>query len=61
MPLLHETRSFLAYLQKHRDLRDRIKAGRDRTFLYAAMATRHLGGNGFPALGVSQAPAFLAV
>lgn len=48
MPLLPETRSFLAYLQKHRDLRDRIKAGRDRTILYAADGFPTLGGNGFP-------------
>ncbi len=43
MPLLPETRSFLAYLQKHRELRDRIKASPDKTILYA--------GDGFPCLG----------
>jgi len=43
MPLLPETRNFLAYLQKHREMRDRIKAGPDKTILYA--------GDGFPTLG----------
>jgi hypothetical protein len=35
MPLLPETKSFLAYLQQRKDVRDRIKAGRDKTLLYA--------------------------
>jgi hypothetical protein len=34
MPLLPETRSFIAYL-KRKDVWDRIKAGRDKTLLYA--------------------------
>lgn len=47
MALLPETRSFLAYLQKHRDLRYRIRAGRDRTILYVGDGFPTLGGNGF--------------
>lgn len=35
MPLLPETKSFLAYLQQRRDIRALIKAGRDKTLLYA--------------------------
>ena len=35
MPLLAETRTFLKYLQQRKDVRDRIKAGRDKTLLYA--------------------------
>lgn len=47
MPLLPETRGFLAYLQKHPELRFRIKAGRDRTILYAGDGFPTLGGSGF--------------
>jgi hypothetical protein len=35
MPLLQDTRSFLEYLRQHKEVRDRIKAGRDKTTLYA--------------------------
>jgi len=35
MPLLSETKSFLVYLQQHKDVRHRIRAGRDKTLLYA--------------------------
>lgn len=35
MPLLQQTKDFLAFLQQRRDVRDRIKAGRDKTLLYA--------------------------
>jgi hypothetical protein len=35
MPLEQPTKEFLNYLQKHKDVRDRIKADRDRTLLYA--------------------------
>jgi hypothetical protein len=47
MPLLSETRSFFNYLQKNRELRDRIKAGRDKTILYAGDGFPTLGGKGF--------------
>jgi hypothetical protein len=47
MPLLADTRNFLNYLQKHRELRDRIKAGRDKTILYAGDGFPTLGGTGF--------------
>jgi len=35
MPLLPETRAFLVFLQQNKNIRDRIKAGRDKTLLYA--------------------------
>jgi hypothetical protein len=35
VPLLPETKNFLTYLQQRKDVRDRIKAGRDKTLLYA--------------------------
>ncbi len=47
MPLLPETRDFLAYLQKHREVRNRIKASPDKTILYAGDGFPTLGGTGF--------------
>jgi hypothetical protein len=37
MPLQQSTRDFLIYLQKNKPVRDRIKADRDKTLLYAGV------------------------
>lgn len=39
MPLQPATRDFLIYLKQHKDVRDKIKAERDKTLLYAGYFT----------------------